>query len=262
MSTFRTGLLLATLLLSACSMPIFKDLNNSTTEKTPTQNTAESKQTATGKATTEDIATVETSVITDSNKASSAIASRTDLVEQLEEQKKLANANFAELKNRIGNAPELPKLVNKKPLSEKEMVSAIQTLRSYVSKTNSALALLNARVNDREKVAMNGDVIRIFLSEATVTHDNITFKAQPLVGQWVRGESRIIRLKDNILFENPKSEDLHITFSEAYQLVVNGQVISTVNPKREKNNANFNVTTSDNEGNIIGNLDYRIVETP
>lgn len=265
MSTFRTGLLLATLFLSACSMPIFKDLQNSKTETTPAQNTVNTEQElAPSKTSAGEVETVETSVITETNNNNAAKTNSTksnaDLVEQLNAQKKLANANFLELKNRAGNAPDLPKIVANNKMSEKELNTGIQLLRSYVSKTNTALAMLNSRVSDREKVAMNGDLIRIFLSEATITNDKATFKAQPLVGQWVRGESRVIRLKDNILFENPKSEDLHITFSETYQLVVNGQVISTVNPKREKNNASFNVITSDNHGTIVGKLDYRMVD--
>lgn len=245
-------------------MPIFKDLQNSKTEKTATPTTVNTEQTVPSNPSDSEVATVETSVITETTNSSDIKATstdvNTDLVEQLSAQKKLANANFIELKNRVGQVPELPKIVASEQLSEKEMNSGIQQLRSYISKTNTAIALLNARVSDREKVTMNGDMIRIFLSEATVTHDNMTFKAQPLVGQWVRGESRVIRLKDNILFENPKSEDMHITFSETYQLVVNGEVISTVNPKKEKNNASFNVTTSGNNGTIVGKLDYRVVD--
>lgn len=247
-------------------MPIFKDLQNSKTETNSAQNTVSTEQTLPlpSKTKEDEIEKVKTSVITEINENSkeantSVTETNTNLVKQLTAQKTLAYANFTELKNRVGNAPALPKLTVSGQLSEKEIGSSIQQLRSYVSKTNTALAVLNSRVKDREKVAMNGDLIRIFLSEATVTHDGSTFKAQPLVGQWVRGESRVIRLKDNILFENPKSEDLHITFSETYQLVVNDQVISTVNPKREKNNASFNVTASDNTGTIVGKLDYRIV---
>ncbi|WP_421850211.1 hypothetical protein [Marinomonas sp.] len=259
MSTFRTGLLLATLLLSACSMPILKDLQNEQTENTSTPNTVSTEQTTPSKTTANNAETVETSVVIDTNEVSNAKSSNGDLAEQFAAQKELAKTNYSELKKRVGNAPELPRLLATEQLNSKEMSSGIQELRSYISKTNTAIALLNARVDDREKVAMNGDLIRIFLSEATVTHGKTTFKAQPLVGQWVRGESRVIRLKDNILFENPKSEDLNITFSETYQLVINGEVISTINPNKEKNNASFNVSTTGNSGTVVGKLDYRIV---
>lgn len=260
MFTFRTGLLLATLLLSACSMPIFKDLQAEKTENTSTPNTENTEQAAINKPVESDTATVETSVITDNKNDIDTKTNNDDLAEQLNAQKILAKANFSELKNRIGNAPDLPRTLTTDQSSQKEISAAIQQLRSYISKTNTAIALLNARVEDREKVAMNGDLIRVFLSEATVTHGKTTFKAQPLVGQWVRGESRVIRLKDNFLFENPKSEDLHITFSESYQLVVNDEVISTINPNKEKNNASFNVSTETKSGNIVGKLDYRIID--
>lgn len=260
MFTFRAGLLLATLLLSACSMPIFKDLQDKQTENTTSPNTVSAEQTTPSKPTVSNTETVETSVVIDSNEVSNAKTSNGDLAEQLAAQKELAKTNYSELKNRVGNAPELPRTLTTEPSNQKEISAFIQQLRSYISKTNTAIALLNARVEDREKVAMNGDLIRVFLSEATVTHGKTTFKAQPLVGQWVRGESRVIRLKDNFLFENPKSEDLHITFSESYQLVVNGEVISTINPNKEKNNASFNVSTETKSGNIVGKLDYRIID--
>ncbi|QUX91248.1 hypothetical protein CYL31_07380 [Marinomonas sp. A3A] len=261
MPTFRSGLLLAVLLLSACSMPILQDPQQTKTEKPITQNKATTEQTKTPKDSVDEI--VNTVVKNDSANKTDAVDKTDDrnLAEQLETQKKLANTNFTELQNRVGNAPELPRILATKQLSAKEIDSAIQQLRSYISKTNSALASLNARVDDREKMAISGDLIQIFLSDTTVTHNTTTFKAQPLVGQWVRGESRVIRLKDNILFENPKSEDLHITFSESYQLVVNGEVISTVNPNKEKNNASFNVSTYSTKGTIVGKLDYRVVNS-
>ena len=102
-------------------------------------------------------------------------------------------------------------------------------------------------------------LIQVFLSKATVSHGTTKFDAQPLVGQWLRGESRVIRLKENILFENPLSEDMTIAFSEKYQLVVTGEIISTVNPNREKNSASFDVSTPNNQGRIVGKIEYRIV---
>jgi hypothetical protein len=263
MPTFRTGLLLATLFLSACSMPILQDLQQDKPETAVRKNNQ-----------SEPIPTTKTEIpvekINDGsqskthsqkNNDSHNVSLNNDRIEQFNDQKRLANANFAELKNRTGKAAEMPKAVAPEQLNAKELNTAIQQLRTYISKTNTEIASLNARVNDRQKVMMNGDIIQIFLSEATVSHDKVTFKAQPLVGQWVRGESRVIRLKDNILFESPMSEDLNITFSEAYQLVINGKVISTINPNKEKNNASFNVSTHNNSGNIIGKLDYRIVNS-
>ncbi|MDE8602615.1 hypothetical protein M3I01_006700 [Marinomonas sp. RSW2] len=261
MPTFRTGLLLASLLLSACSMPILQEFQPTQAEKTPTQDITTEKSTSTKNDLTELVTPVtdDTAKQSTSIEAATVVEKNDQLIEQFEAQKQLASTNFIELKSRIGNAPALPRLLDIEQLNKKEINSAIQQLRTYISKTNTDLAVLNARVDDRQRLAADGDLIRIFLSEATVTHNSNKFKAQPLVGQWVRGESRVIRLKDSILFENPRSEDLHITFSETYQLVVNNQTIATVNPHKEKNSASFSVSTHDNQGAIVGKLDYRIV---
>jgi len=82
---------------------------------------------------------------------------------------------------------------------------------------------------------------------------------QPLIGQWVRGESRMIRLKDSILFDTKHSEDIKITYSERYQILVNGQVISVVKPFSDKSTVPFDVNTSEDVGKIKGELDYSVV---
>lgn len=255
MSIFRTGLLLATLVISACSMPILQDLPPKKTEKSIPQ---EQKANA-------DAATLANNTQIKDNKkpnlnGATDSAPKNTLVEQLKAQKQVATKNYTELKSRVGEATEQPSLRPIEQLNSKELNAAIQALRTYISKTSTELASLNARVNERQKIMARGDTIQIFLSEATVSHDNATFKAQPLVGQWVRGESRVIRLKDNILFESPMSEDLQVTFSETYQLIINGEVISIINPNKTKNSASFDVSTHNNTGKIIGKLDYRIVD--
>lgn len=251
MSLFRTGLLLATLLLSACSMPILDNLSSNTSpekDKAQSEDNAESSDLLIPNLQGQTEEVVETINST----------SYDELLTRYNDQKKLAEANYEELKSRVGKADNLPKLLINTNTNQENIDTAIQELRSYTSKTNTDIAQLNARVADRQTMAINGDLIRVFLSEATINHAEQEFKAQPLVGQWVRGETRVIRLKDHIFFENPKSEDLVITFSETYQLLVNQQVIATVNPNREKNSASFNVPTQDNLGKIVGKLDYRI----
>ncbi|ETX11404.1 hypothetical protein MUS1_10985 [Marinomonas ushuaiensis DSM 15871] len=250
MFILRTGLLLATLLLSACSMPILESFNLDKTEEPAIKNT----QTA-------EITDVSEQTISEEVVAEKAISESDKLnkerLEQLETQKKLAEANYAELKKRVGKTDELPAT----NIESANIDSLVQRLRSYTSKTNTDIALLNARVNERQKLATKGNLIRIFLSEATITHQDSLFKAQPLVGQWVRGETRVIRLKENILFENPKSEDLQVTFAENYQLIVNDKVVGTINPNKEKNDASFTVSTQDSLGSIVGKLDYRVVNS-
>jgi hypothetical protein len=257
MSIFRTGLLLATLVLSACSMPILQDLPPKNAEKSiPQGQKANTDTTAQVKA---DSGQTGVDKKPKENGAQNNAAKNT-LIEQFNTQTQIASKHYTELKNRVGQAPDLPTFGPVETLKSKELNTAIQSLRTYISKTSTELALLNARVNEREKTMARGDIIQLFLSEATVSHDNVTFKAQPLVGQWVRGESRVIRLKDSILFESPMSEDLHVTFSETYQLIINGDVISIINPNKMKNSAGFNVATHNNTGKIVGKLDYRLVD--
>ncbi|NVK75081.1 hypothetical protein C0J08_06370 [Marinomonas sp. CT5] len=257
MPTLRTGLLLATLLLSACSMPFLPkqehNIAQDTTEQKLTENTDD---TTAAKA---EPAVKENSSVTKTELNNENDNNRAKLIEQFAAQKQLAKANYIELKNRVGKATELPRSLTTDSLNSQQINDKIQQLRTYISKTNTELATLNARVEDRQKVAIHGDLIRVFLSETTVKDKESSFKAQPLVGQWVRGESRVIRLKDNFLFENPKSADLKISFSESYQLIVNNQVIATINPNREKNSARFHVATEDTKGKIDGQLDYRII---
>ncbi|MBR7887769.1 hypothetical protein J9B83_02360 [Marinomonas sp. A79] len=270
MSTFRTGLILASLLLSACTMPILQDaknnqeLNNTAQpsvsnqidnlpiDKTPDQTAKDLKQPQNKDA----------DPVTSAAEPVTADTGDTLAIEQaqLEDNIQRATSNFVELKQRTGSAPDVPSIFTPQPDSATSLDDSLQELRTYISKTNTALAVLDARVEDRQNIGANGDIIRIFVSEAIVNHGQSSFEAQPIVGQWVRGESRVIRLKDNILFENPKSEDLQIAFSETYQLIVNGQVISIVNPDKEKNNAEFSVSTQQN-GKITGSLDYRIIES-
>lgn len=244
MFIFRTGLLLATLLLSACSTPITTE--STQVKKKQVENT---QLTETGNLVVQNTPTKDVSVPQKN-------ASHKEALVQLEAQKKLAEANYAELKKRIGKVDELP-AVN---MESANIDSMIQQLRNYTSKTDTDIASLNTRINERQKLAINGDLIHIFLSEATITYKDALFRAQPLVGQWVRGETRVIRLKENILFENSQSEDLHITYSETYLLIVNDKIIGTINPNKEKNSASFTVSTQDNRGTITGKLDYRIVK--
>jgi len=251
MFILRTGLLLATLLLSACSMPILENFQPVKKEDSAAQNIQMKEGSTTQNIQIKDVADIPEEATSGSDKAYK------ETLEQLETQKQLAEANYAELKKRTGKTDALPAT----NVESANIDSLIQQLRSYTSKTNTDIALLNARVNDRQKLAIKGDLIRVFLSDATITYQDSLFKAQPLVGQWVRGETRVIRLKENILFENPQSEDLHVTFAETYQLIVNDKVIGTINPNKEKNDASFTVSTQDKLGSIVGKLDYRVVSS-
>ncbi len=252
MFLFRFGILLATLLLSACSLPIFEQFKTSDSKDVEPSQIEEirielEKDTSNLVEVTQDEATNSVSENTLENAQN-----------QYKVQRKLAETNYAELSYRTGKADALPRLSTINIDDTKDLDSATQALRNYTSKTDTQIALLNSRVINRQQSAAKGDLVRIFLSDTTVIHNDSIFKPQSLVGQWVRGESRVIRLKDNFLFDDPRSEDLKITFSESYQLLVNGKVVATVNPNREKSSAKFEVLTQNASGTIVGKLDYRI----
>lgn len=261
MSTFRNGLLLATLFLSACSMPILQDLNTEKVEQHPTRNTSVDDSAKAHEDALNTSAETKSTIPSDANvtRKVSDMAHDQTLLAQFNTQKQLANQAFIELKHRTGSAEKVPSFPPAETLAENTLSNAIDQLTKYTNSTNQTLAALNKQASERQNIIMNGDLIQVFLSKATVSHGTTKFEAQPLVGQWLRGESRVIRLKDNILFENPLSEDMTITFSEKYQLVVNGEIISTVNPNREKNSASFDVSTPNNQGRIVGKIEYRIV---
>lgn len=261
MSTFRNGLLLATLFLSACSMPILQDLNTEKVEQHPTRNTSADDSAKVHADALNTTAETKSTIPSDANvtRKVSDMAHDQTLLAQFNTQKQLANQAFIELKHRTGSAEKVPSFPPAETLAENTLNNAIDQLTKYTNNTNQTLAALNKQASERQNIIMNGDLIQVFLSKATVSHGTTKFEAQPLVGQWLRGESRVIRLKDNILFENPLSENMTITFSEKYQLVVNGEIISTVNPNREKNSASFDVSTPNNQGRIVGKIEYRIV---
>lgn len=256
MSTFRNGLLLATLFLSACSMPILQDVSSDDTEKPVIEHAIPAETT-----------TILPSKIKDAtagdDKTSVAdLAKIQTLLVQYNSKKYQASLAYNELKDRMGKAAELPSFPPPESLTASDLSSAIDQLTLYTHNINQALTLLNERTSDRHTSIARGDLIQILISKATVSDAATAFEAQPVVGQWLRGERRTIRLRDNILFEKPLSEELTVTFSERYQLVINGQIISTVNPNRDKNSVRFDVFTPNSQGRISGQLDYRIVAKP
>lgn len=238
MSLFRAGFLLLPLFISACSLPVLHKTTPSPTEQTTTQSSSNEQQVTTSQANTSPSA---------------------ELKNSLNEQIKLASLHHSELQARAGMAPSLPKINKDEVLTQTASVEAIQQLRDYNSQVNEQLSAIDNRVEQRKKAALPGDIIQILVSKTNITLAEAKFVSQPLIGQWVRGESRVIRLKDGLLFDAQHSEDLRITYSESYQLLVNGKIISIVNPNKEKSHATFNVDTTENSGTIVGALDYRQV---
>ncbi|MBJ7537351.1 hypothetical protein [Marinomonas transparens] len=248
MSLFRSGLWLATLILSACSLPM---VQNSQTK----QDIAISKEAAVPN----DLA-VSSKVVADKKVEPDTplVAPNVslDLLKKRDSQRLLANQHYMELKQRIGDAFKPPK---QQTTASTGTDKAVEQLESYNNKASAEIDALNARVAERRNMALRGDLIQIFLSDTKISHSNTQFNAQPLVGQWIRGESRDIRLKDKLLFESTQSEDLNITYSESYQLLINGQAIASINPKKDKNSATFDVQTKEKPGTVAGKLDYRVI---
>lgn len=249
MSLFRIGLLLLPLLLSACSGPVFHTGLGETAQETTSDNS--------------DILIPNTNTNTNTKQANLPSASTkvsSKLLEQLKEEDKLAHKQHNELNIRIGSAPQIPTLTQEDKDSATALKKAIQTLQDYNQQLANALSTLNTRVLERQQSDTTDDKVQIFLSNTNVTQNGAQFTAQPVVGQWVRGESRSVRLKDTILFETQQSEELKITYSENYQLIINDQVIGTINPQREKNSSSFKIQDKQKNTVVTGQIDYRIVK--
>ena len=235
MSLFRAGLLLLPLFISACSAPTLQQTTSAKTEQSI------SKQ-------------------QDTTIASQQVNVPINLENTLDEQIELAKLQYAELNSRSGVEPNMPYIDKEALITKQATIDTIQKLRTYNNQVHRQLTAIDERVEQRKKNGAPGDTIQILVSKTKVAMKDSTFKTQPLIGQWVRGESRIIRLKDSLLFNVQHSEDLLITYSESYQLLVNNKIISIIDPNKSKNHASFNVETTENDGSISGTLDYRTVK--
>lgn len=247
MSLFRVGLLLLPLLLSACSSPIFQTTTPIQGEQT-TEIKAVKPNNTVNKVETKD--TIDTVAVVSDNK---------EQKEKLDNLLQSAKQQYDDLKIRSGEAPLIPSINISELNSSKALESAIQSVRAYNSNIASKLAGLDSLVEKRKAAPEKGDMLKIFIHKANIRIASSNFTTQPLIGQWVRGESRVVRLKDSLLFDTKHSEDIKITYSNSYQILVNNQVISVVNPYREKNTAPFDVDATEKNGNIQGELDYTIV---
>lgn len=239
MLLFRIGVYLLPLFISACSLPILHKPTQPETEQTQ-QKSPKTQQETTSSSVKTSISNV--------------------LVSKLDKQITLANSQYSELNARSGSAPSMPSINKNDLTTQLAITNAINNLQSYNSKVDTLLNAVDTRLDRRKKSGLPGDVIQIFVSKANVTLPNSSFKTQPVIGQWVRGESRTIRLKDSLLFDALHSEDLRITYSENYQLLVNHKVVSVIDPSINKSQASFKVDTPENGGSIAGSLDYRMVE--
>ncbi|SBS35259.1 hypothetical protein MSP8887_03828 [Marinomonas spartinae] len=245
MLLLRAGVLILPLLLSACSTPFLKDMTHAKGEQTTK---TEQKEKTTEYSTPKTATNTEIKVKTFKEQK-----------EKLDELLTTAKKQYHELHIRAGIAPEIPQ-VNISTLSTANAIAdAERHVIEYNKQTAAKLSTLNTLVEQRKNAPKRGDLLKIFIHKADISLPKGNFMTQPLIGQWVRGESRVIRLKDSILFDTKHSEDIKITYSERYQILVNGQVISVVKPYTDKSTAPFDVNTSEKDGKIKGELDYSVV---
>lgn len=241
MRILRTGFVLLPLLLAACSLPTKPISSDSTaTEPTASPNTT---------------ADASKSVVKEALEATTL--SNDELLAKYQSLKTLTLQNVQELEARLGTS--LPKQSLSIPsTSDLGMLkSKVSELEAYTTKLTNEIVELDKRVEQRRETPMKGDLLQIHLSNLKVIQKP-SFAAQPLVGNWVRGESRVVRLKENFLMENSTSEPLNLTFTETYQIIINNKLIGTFGPNRSKYELDFDAPTSDNNGHVSGTLKIRI----
>lgn len=250
----RAGLLFLPLLLTACSLlPINQPTQETSPEAndveiaTEVESAADTKAAATDTTIKEEVAKVEKNQAKKPNNDA--------LLEELKRQTTLAQQNATELETRVGNSIDVPAF-NINEQDKALLESTLTELKALNNTLTNEVVELDKRVEERRNHPQDGDVLKIYLSDLQV-ENQASFKAQPIVGHWVRGESRMVRLNENLLAENSTSEPFHLTFSEKYQILINNKLIGTFGPSRSKYKLDFDAPTSDDEGHITGTLSIR-----
>lgn len=248
----RAGFLMLPLLLAACSLPIKQ------TESTPSISTGQVAKE------TNNVPSVPTKVTPTQQQVEAKVTtesqpSHKELIQEFDEARRIANQNIAELKTRSGDVPQKPSIMIADRYNRDALIAKTKEVVDYNTVLEKELDALNSRVEERRAHPSFGDIIQVYISDVLVDSSN-QFKAQPLVGHWVRGESRIVRLNKNMLVENGISEPLRLTFTEGYQIVINGSLIGTFGPNKEKHEMSFSTPTSDLEGSIKGVLSTRVLD--
>lgn len=245
MRIMRVGLLFLPLMLAACSIP--------TKQSPQTPPTAEPTQSET--AETPKQAEAETKPKKQESKTSAP--SSKELINELQMQQKLALQNIEELDLRVGSALNSPDSGDATSASYAALAKRVKNLKEFNNSLSQQIVELDKRVEQRRQQPKHGDTLQVYLSDLEVDKAQ-KFHAQPLVGHWVRGESRVVRLNENLLAENSNSEPLSLTFSEKYQVLINGKLIGSFGPDRNKYELDFEAPTADETGTIEGALTIRI----
>lgn len=143
-------------------------------------------------------------------------------------------------------------------MDEIKIKSDIEALHNLKAQIQQETAQLEQRIKQRKTSPEKADLIQIYLSESTVTDKDKTYKTLPLVGEWTRGESRTIHVKDRQLFSSQFSEDIIISFSEEYALMINEEKIMQVDLHTTKKGSPFKIKSLDKTADISGQIDYKI----
>lgn len=249
MWTLRSALFILPLFLAACSIPLKQNPTTSEAEIARAQAKTAETQASIDKA-------IET---TKESKAKVDPAEIEGLVAKYNLLSTLTAQNFQELENRVGNVDQkkptaLSKLNDKNALTEK--IAELTTLNNALS---NQILELDKRVETRRNTAVKGDQLKVQISDVVVKKDP-EFNAQSLIGSWTRGESRVVKLNENLLISDGSSEPLIVIFTETYQLVINDKLIGTFGPNRNKYELDFDAPTTDKKGTIEGSLKLRYAD--
>ena len=251
MRILRTGFLFLPLLLAACSLPTI-----STSDRAPAQEpvvkTAEPSETLTPKQTTKEAVVSNIEASQESN-----AESHDELLAQYKRLELLAKQNVEELEKRLGHSVGRKELSIPSTDDSALLKSKVSELKDYTEQLTAQIVELDQRVEQRREHPNKGDVLQLHLSAVEVAKER-AFKAPSLVGKWVRGESRIVKLTENFLVENAMSEPLNVTFTESYQIVINQKLIGTFAPTRSKYELDFDAPTADGTGEVSGTLKLRL----
>lgn len=244
MRIFRTGFVLIPLLLAACSLPTKPTSSDSTANEVDMLGNTKAEQPS-GTQPTQENDTTKTEL------------SNQELLTQYQSLQTLAQQNIQELETRLGQTISKPSLSIPSTNDTALLKSKVAELQDFTSDLTDQIVALDKRVMERRDQPQKGDQLQVHLSALEVDHQQ-SFKAQPLVGNWIRGESRVVRLNENFLMGNATSEPLSLTYTETYQIIMNEKLIGTFGPNRSKYELEFDAPTSDQQGQIIGTLKIRI----
>ncbi|GAB3481895.1 hypothetical protein [Marinomonas epiphytica] len=255
----RLGLLLFTLFLSGCSLIT----SEPHTAHKPNQEDAQpivateiSKNTNHNDAVTEDTPKQQTSIQDPVFTESSLTSSQSEQLQELREKAQESHFILTQiLGSDYAQAPPSASIF----INQDNFQTQLEALQNYQDNVEGDLKALELRTELRKNKPILGDKIQLFIENAEVEHPDNLFQAQSIIGQWIRGASREIRLTNNFLIEDPKSEIIHISFNEAYQIVLNGQAVSVVDPNKEEGQGLFRINTIDNIGHISGQFTYRLI---